>query len=214
MALYIAGAGGFGRETLDALLACGETAAAFLDERRAGTRCRGLPVLHPEDAPEDAEFVVGIGDPAARQRLAGLLRGRGLVPRTVVHPRAVVGPETVLGPGSVVLANAHLSSSIRGGSHVQVNYNATVGHDAVLGDFVTILPGANVAGTVELGEGVTVGSNACVLQGLSIGPRTIVGAGAVVTRPIGGGELVVGIPARPRPIRRASGHDADRSHPL
>jgi sugar O-acyltransferase (sialic acid O-acetyltransferase NeuD family) len=203
MGLYIAGAGGFGRETLDALLADGATAVAFLDDRLAGGTCRGLPVLTPEDASSGSEFVVAIADPAVRRRLTALLSERGLTPRTVVHPRAIVGPETAVGGGSVVLGGAHVSSSITLGRHVQVNYNATIGHDAVLGDFVTIYPGANVSGSVRLGDGVRVGTNACVLQGLEVGEDTFVGAGAVVTRDQPAGVTLVGAPARPLVHRRA-----------
>lgn len=198
MDLYIAGAGGFGRETYDVVLACGETAAAFLDDTAAGTTCRRLPVLRPEETPSGSAFVVGIADPLARRRLVDLLTRRGLVARTLVHPRAVVGPETTLGPGCVVLAGAHVSSDVALGAHVQVNYNATVGHDAVLDDYVTVYPGANVSGTVHLRSGVTVGSNACVLQGLTVGAGTFVGAGAVVTRDLPADVVAVGVPAEVR----------------
>lgn len=207
MALYITGAGGFGRETLDALLAAEETAAAFLDDLLAGGHCRGLKILLPDEAPPGEEFVVGIADPVARRRLAAVLTERGLTPRTVVHPRAIVGPETTVGPGSVILGGAHVSSSISLGAHVQINYNATIGHDAVLGDFVTVYPGANISGAVHLEAGVTVGSNACVLQGLRVGTASFIGAGAVVTRDVEGGVTVVGAPARPLAHRSAPATD-------
>lgn len=199
MALYVVGAGGAGRETLDVALAAAVDVAAFIDDRLAGTTVRGLPVVAPGDPPAGAGFVVGIADPAARRRLVALLEDRGLVPVTVVHPRAVIGPETTVAPGCVVMAGAHVSSSVTLGGHVHVQYNATVGHDAVLADYVTVYPGANVAGAVHLDEDVTVGSNAAVLQGLRVGRATFVGAGAVVTRDAGDGLVLVGVPARPRP---------------
>jgi sugar O-acyltransferase (sialic acid O-acetyltransferase NeuD family) len=201
--LYIAGAGGLGRETLDVALAAGVPVTAFLDDGKAGARVRGLPVLAPGDAPADSDYVIGIADPRVRRRLASLLDERGLRPRTLVHPRAVVAPETTFGPGCLVMAQAHVSSGVRVGRHCQVQYNATVGHDTVLGDRVTVYPGANVSGSVTLGEAVSVGSNAVVLQGRTVAAGAFVGAGAVVTRDVPPETVVVGSPARP--LRRPGG---------
>jgi sugar O-acyltransferase (sialic acid O-acetyltransferase NeuD family) len=194
--VIIGGAGGVGRETLDACLAAGVDVTGFVDDALAGTVVRGLHVGVPREATPWETFLVSIANPLARRGMVEVLVARGLRAVTVVHPKAIVGPETTLGVGVLVLGGAHVSSSIRVGDHGQVHYNATIGHDAVLDEFVTVYPGANVSGSVHLEPGVTVGSAAVVLQGLTVGEGAFVGAGAVVTRDVRAGTVVVGNPAR------------------
>jgi sugar O-acyltransferase (sialic acid O-acetyltransferase NeuD family) len=202
--IYIVGAGGFGRETLDALLASFEhvgrtlerqPTVRFVDENLAGSTVRGIDVVSLEQV-ANGLYVVAIANPEVRRRLAGVLKDKGLQPYTVVHPRAIIGPETKVAPGCVVLGGAYVSSSVTLAEHVQVNYNATVGHDAVLETYVTVLPGANLAGATKIQFGATIGSNACVLQGLTVGAGSTVGAGAVVTNDVPKRIVAKGVPAR------------------
>lgn len=202
--LYIGGAGGFGRETYDAILSQESTLVhgeapgnvCFLDHHRCGSSVRGLPVLSPSAASPHGEYVVAIAATATRMLIAAELTRAGLRPRTVFHKASIIGPESQPGLGNVFLAFSHVSSSVSLGDHVHVNYNATIGHDCVIEDFVTILPGANVAGSVLLEEGVTVGSGAVVLPGITIGAHATIGAGAVVTRDVKPHTVVKGVPAR------------------
>jgi sugar O-acyltransferase (sialic acid O-acetyltransferase NeuD family) len=195
--LFIVGAGGAGREAMDTALLLGLSVAAFLDDALSGELVHGLPVLRPQHAPTDADYVVAIAAPTARRRLAATLAARGMQARTLTHPRAVLSPHARVGAGAIVQANTIVSCDAVLGAHCQVHYNATIGHDAVLACCVTVYPGAHVAGGVRLGAGVQVGSGAVVLPGLMVGDGAVLGAGAVVTRDVAAGATVVGSPARP-----------------
>ena len=56
--------------------------------------------------------------------------------------------------------------------------------------------GLGAVAHVEIGPNVWLGSNAMVLKGVTIGADTVVGAGAVVTRPLPAGVIAGGNPAR------------------
>ena len=197
--MHVVGAGGLGRETLDALFALGLGAGqlVLVDDHPPVAELYGVPVRRPEEVVGGGHYVVAIGDPAVRRALSSRVLRRGLLPVSVVHPRATLAHDVTVPGGCLVLANAFVSTGVRLAPHAQVHYNATVGHDSVLEEFVTVLPGANVAGNVVLNTGVTVGSNSCVLPGLVIGARTLIGAGAVVTTHHPPDRVLVGVPARP-----------------
>ncbi|TDC95549.1 acyltransferase [Saccharopolyspora aridisoli] len=195
--IHVVGAGGLGREALDALFALRMKPddLVLVDDYLCDGEVHGVRVLRPQDVSR-GRFVVAVADPSVRRRLAERLQHRGLTATSIVHPRATVAHDAILGSGCIVLANAFVSCGTRLGPHSQVQYNATIGHDSVLQECVTVLPGANIAGNVSLLQDVTVGSNACVLQGLRVGARTFVGAGAVVTKDQPGDRVLVGVPAR------------------
>ena len=80
-----------------------------------------------------------------------------------------------------------------------------VGETAEIGDGCTIYQGVTLGGTSlqrgskrhpTLGKGVIVSANSQVLGGFLVGDGAVVGAGAVVVKPVPAGATVVGNPAR------------------
>jgi acetyltransferase-like isoleucine patch superfamily enzyme len=105
--------------------------------------------------------------------------------------------------GNIVTAGVCFTNNIETGNFGIYNLNATIGHDCVIKDFINIAPGANISGNVCLDELSYIGTGAAVLQGrdmnkkILIGRGSMVGAGAVVTKNVGAGLTVAGVPAKP-----------------
>lgn len=101
--------------------------------------------------------------------------------------------------------------------NVSMNRNCTflahgkifIGKNAMIGPNVTIITvnhdyrakglkahTSHVLLPVRIGENVWIGANALILPGITIGRNAIIGAGSVVTKDIGDGEVFAGNPAR------------------
>lgn len=210
--LVVIGAGGFGRETLDVVAAVNAAAPApvfdllgVIDTGPSDLNLRRLFDLgvahlgseaHWLERGENAEYAIGIGAPAVRERLAALFDDHGLTAATLVHPTAVIGSRSFLDPGVIVCAGVQISTNVHLKRHVHLNPNVTIGHDSVLEPFVSVNPGAIVSGEVTVGSGTLIGSGAVILQGLSIGVKSIIGAAACVVGDVPPQVTVKGVPAR------------------
>jgi sugar O-acyltransferase (sialic acid O-acetyltransferase NeuD family) len=207
--LVVVGAGGFGRETVEAVRAlnavgAGWRLAGYLDDdpARHGTMIDGVPVLGGiaklEHMP-DTSVVVCTGRPDNYVSRPRIVERLGLPPErfaTIIHPSASVSVTSRVGPGSVLLAHTVLTAAVAVGSHVAVMPQVTLTHDDVIGDFATLASGVCLGGNVRVGRCAYVGAGALVREDRSIGSRALVGMGAIVTKDIPPGEVWAGVPAR------------------
>jgi sugar O-acyltransferase (sialic acid O-acetyltransferase NeuD family) len=207
--LLIVGAGGFGRETAQAVSALNQAGAAWRllgyvddDRQRHGTMIDGAPVLGGREilgqAPQACIAVCTgrPGDYTSRMRIVTELGLPWQRYATIVHPSAAVAASSSLGPGSVLLAQVVLTAAVRVGAHVAIMPHVTLTHDDVIGDFATIASGACLGGGVSVGQAAYVGAGATIGENRSIGACALVGMGAVVTRDVPGREVWAGVPAR------------------
>lgn len=212
--VLIVGAGGFARETADAVRAVHAVdgsleLAGFLDDNPAlhGLVICGAPVLGPIDAVADhpeAGVVVCVGRPDAYTPRVDLVARLGLPAEryaTIVHPTASIGSTCAVGAGSVLLAHVALTADVTVGEHVSIMPQVVLTHDVRVDDFVTLASGVRLGGTVSVGRGAYIGSGVCVREGCRIGRWAMVGMSSTVTRDIPDERLWYGSPARD--VRRA-----------
>jgi sugar O-acyltransferase (sialic acid O-acetyltransferase NeuD family) len=209
--LMIFGAGGFGREVFAYARDSGLRVAGFVDENSSALEGFDLEVglvgnLDSISKADEFSWLVAVGDASARQRVSAVLLGRGAQLASVIHPTAYVAPSAHVGPGAIICPFAMIGANAQVSSNVAINAYASVGHDAVVGRSSVFSPYSTVNGNVTLGSAVFLGSGAIVLPGCSVGAYSKIAAGAVVTRDMGPGSLVVGNPAKGR-VMFAVGND-------
>ena len=207
--LLLVGAGGFARETAEAVKAVNAAQPTwrllgFVDDSPAlhGTLIGGVPVLGPVELVHDhpsAALVITTGRPdnyvsrrLIRERL-GLGDERYA---TIVHPSATLGTTCEIGAGSVLLAHVDLTADVVVGRHVTMMPQVVLPHDVRVCDFATLAAGVRVGGACHIGEGAYIGSAACLREHITIGARALVAMGSVVTRDIPPERLWRGAPAR------------------
>jgi len=204
--LYIAGAGGFGREVYAWLGHLPEWGRdwefrGFLDDNRAALDRFDYPpgVVGglSDHVPAVGEVIVcALGDPRTRLKVCRRLRELGAEFPVIRHPGSLVGTGCRLGEGTILCPGAIVTANVELGRWVVLNLHATVGHDAWVGDGVTLSPHADVTGFARIEEGAFLGSHASVLPSAKVGAYAKVGAGSVVLRSAAAGATVMGVPAR------------------
>ncbi|MEV6006838.1 acetyltransferase [Streptomyces sp. NPDC051976] len=213
--LVLIGAGGFARETAQAVRdviaddeAHGRRARwqflGHLDDDPAlhGRDVDGVPVLGGTGLLRDlpgARTVVCVGSPRDYAVRARLVRRLALPEHryaTVVHPTAVVSRTSRVGPGSVLLAHCVLTAAVRVGAHVAVMPQVVLTHDDVVADFATLASGVRLGGGARLERGAYVGAGSLVREFTTVGAWSLVGMGSTVLGAVPPGEVWAGSPAR------------------
>jgi UDP-2-acetamido-3-amino-2,3-dideoxy-glucuronate N-acetyltransferase len=157
---------------------------------------------------EPPELVVG--DRVTIGAGAVIVRGAQIGADAMVADQAHVRERVRIGQGSTVGRGSAIDNDVTIGARVRIQTNVLLSAFTLVEDDVFIAPGVNAlndpwAGRPPSGESLggprirsrcRIGGGVVLLPGVEVGEDAFVAAGAVVTREVEPGALVMGVPAR------------------
>lgn len=211
--IVIYGAGGFGREVemliddINKIQPEYEVVGYLDDSRRVGELINGIPILggmeYLDMVEEPLCVAISIAEPTIKQKIVERITNPVVSFPTLIHPSCHVGKGELvrIGRGCIICAGNIITVNIDIKNFVILNLMCTVGHDTEIHDYCSFMPSVNVSGEVRIGKGVYVGTGAKIINQLEIGEKTVVGAGAVVSKSLPSNCTAVGVPAKIIKIR-------------
>lgn len=207
--IAVFGAGGFGREVLTLINDINkveptwEIVGFFDDGHKKGEIINDVPVLggvhELNEWKEPLSLVIAIGTPKIKKTILSNIKNNKIDYPTLIHPSVMIGDTkfVTIGKGCIICAANIITTNIEIEDFVILNLACTVGHDTIIKDYAAFMPTCNISGEVVIGEGVYCGTGVKIINQTSIGDHTIVGAGAVIAKPVPADCTAVGVPARP-----------------
>ena len=206
--IAIFGVGGFGREVLTLIQDINKVeptwnVIGFFDNGyEIGYETHGLKNLG--GTKELSEWMtplavtIAIGTPRIKKAILNNINNELIEYPTLIHPSAIIGDKdsVKIGKGCILCAYTVVTCDVEIGNYVILNLSCTVGHDTVIKDYCAFMPTCNISGECVIEEGVYCGTGVKIINQTSIGAETIVGAGAVVVKPLPAKCTAVGAPAK------------------
>lgn len=207
--IAIFGVGGFGREVLTLIQDINRVKPTwnvvgfFDDGYEIGYETHGLKNLGGTKELNKWEkplaITIAIGTPRIKKAILENIYNQRIEYPTLIHPTVIIGDkESVkIGKGCIFCAYTVITCDIEVGDFVILNLACTLGHDTIVKDYCAFMPTCNISGEVIVGYNVYCGTGVKIVNKTSIGANTIVGAGAIVIKPLPENCTAVGAPAKP-----------------
>lgn len=135
--------------------------------------------------PKNKEFIVCIGNPLMRYRLAQkVIALGGIYTPYVSFKTCAISPHTKFGNGVVIQHGCIVSRDAVLEEGAFLNAGIVLGHDVKIGKYVSMGPGVRVLGGVEIGEFSYIGCNAVITPGVKIGKKVRIGIGKIIDKDV------------------------------
>jgi sugar O-acyltransferase (sialic acid O-acetyltransferase NeuD family) len=192
--LAVYGAGGHGQVIADSAKCqnCFDEIKLFDEKLGPDGNLEALLQLDPSQW----NVVLGIGDNAARLKLAQSISRAGFSFATIIHPSSVIAEDVTFGEGTVLMAGVIINCGSKIGQHCILNTGSQIDHHGAIADGVHIGPATALAGTVTVGRLSFLGTGSNVIPNIVIGSDVMVAAGATVVSNIPDASTVKGTPAK------------------
>lgn len=144
-------------------------------------------------------FMLTMGNLQIRKELSEKIKDKGGILPTIIHPTAIISKfceiskEGVLvGPLAIIQADVEIE---RG---VVIRDGALICHTTKINEYVFVGPQSLIGANIKIEPLAFIGQRALLVSGkaTTIGRNSLIGAGAVVTKPIESNKTVVGFPAK------------------
>jgi len=189
-----------------------DPATTFID---AGVTIGRDAIIHPLTHLHGATTIGAGSEIGPNVKLVDTTVGDGATVINAVANQATVGPRAQVGPFTYLRPGAVLKEGAKAGAYVEVK-KSTIGKgskvphlsyigDAEIGENVNIGAGTitcNYDGETGkksktvIGDDVLIGSDTMLVAPVTVGDGAVTGAGSVVSKDIGPGEVAIGAPAR------------------
>lgn len=145
----------------------------------------------------NVEYMFCFDNLTYKRELALEFKAKGAKFFTFIHPTALIASTAKIGQGVLISHNASVGPFAVIGDFNIINSRATIAHDTILGEYNFISPQVALSGNTVIGIGNMMGVNSATIPDIIIGNGNVIGAGSVLTKNIGNGQLVVGVPGKP-----------------
>lgn len=201
------GASGFGREVMPLVKeSYPREQLVFVDDNPPSSMLNGYQVMTFEEFvssnASEKLISIAIADSKIRKVLTEKCINENIELISLRSSNVITMDAVNIGEGAILCPFSTITSNVQIGKSFHSNIYSYVAHDCVIGDYVTFAPRVHCNGNIHIDDYAYIGTGAIIKQGtpekpLKIGREAIVGMGAVVTKDVPPGAVVIGNPAKP-----------------